>query len=168
MRAGAAIVCMEKDRTFGSAASAVARIQATSGEPNTSTRVKFCTRTGATQVVEAVVQMSPVVVLNSVVVATVPMSGATGVAPGRAEIRVRFSKPMRDEGWTWGAWSPGTLPERVGEPRYLPDARTCVVDVRLEPGRTYAVWLNSNEVQDFRDRDGRPAVPYLLIFQTRP
>ena len=79
---------------------------------------------------------------------------------------MRFSKPMRDGAWTWGAWEPGTLPEPVGEPRYLPDQRTCVVDVRLEPGRTYAVWLNTEEAQGFRDRDGRPAVPYLLIFET--
>ena len=39
--------------------------------------------------------------------------------------------------------------------------------VRLEPGRTYAWWLNSDKFKNFTDRVGRPAVPYLLIFQTK-
>jgi hypothetical protein len=40
--------------------------------------------------------------------------------------------------------------------------------VRLEPGRTYAWWLNSDKFKNFTDLAGRPAVPYLLIFQTKP
>jgi hypothetical protein len=39
--------------------------------------------------------------------------------------------------------------------------------VRLEPGRTYAWWLNSDKFKNFTDLAGRPAVPYLLIFETR-
>jgi len=55
----------------------------------------------------------------------------------------------------------------VAGPRYDPDRRTCLMKVTLEPGRTYAWWLNSEQFQNFKDKNGRPAVPYLLIFQTR-
>jgi len=102
-----------------------------------------------------------------VVVETQPVSGARDVAPGIAEIRVRFSKPMADGSWSWStAWQDST-PESIGEPRYGPDHRTCVLKVKLEPGRTYAWWLNSEKFHNFSDQAGRPAVPYLLIFQTK-
>jgi hypothetical protein len=42
-----------------------------------------------------------------------------------------------------------------------------VLPVRLRPGQVYAIWLNSDYHQDFKDRGGKSAVPYLLIFETR-
>jgi serine/threonine protein kinase len=103
-----------------------------------------------------------------VVVETFPVSGARDVAPGAAEIRVRFSKPMADGSWSWStAWKDST-PDFIGQPHYEPDGRTCAAKVKLEAGRTYAFWLNSEKFENFKDRDGRPAVPYLLIFQTKP
>jgi hypothetical protein len=54
----------------------------------------------------------------------------------------------------------------VEAPHYLADQRTCVLKVRLEPGKTYAWWLNSEKFKNFQDRAGQPAVPYLLIFRT--
>ncbi len=105
--------------------------------------------------------------LPPVVVGTKPASGARDVPPGIAEIRVRFSKEMTDGSWSWTtAWTNST-PEVVAGPRYDPDRRTCLMKVTLEPGRTYAWWLNSEQFQNFKDKNGRPAVPYLLIFQTR-
>jgi tRNA A-37 threonylcarbamoyl transferase component Bud32 len=102
-----------------------------------------------------------------VVVETFPVSGARDVAPGETEIRVRFSKEMADGSWSWStAWENST-PEFLGQPHYEPDDRTCVTEVKLEPGRTYAFWLNSENFHNFKDVDGRPAVPYLLIFQTK-
>ncbi|MGD0744079.1 MAG: protein kinase [Verrucomicrobiota bacterium] len=103
-----------------------------------------------------------------VVVETQPVSGARDVEPGVTEIRVRFSKEMADGSWSWStAWLDST-PESVGPPHYLADQRTCVMKVRLEPGRTYAWWLNSDKFQNFIDQAGRSTVPYLLIFQTKP
>ncbi|HYA79030.1 MAG TPA: Ig-like domain-containing protein, partial [Candidatus Nitrosopolaris sp.] len=102
-----------------------------------------------------------------VVVETFPVSGARDVAPGETEIRVRFSKPMSDGSWSWStAWENST-PASVGPPHYLADQRTCVMPVRLEPGRTYAWWLNSDKFKNFADQAGQPAVPYLLIFRTK-
>ena len=102
-----------------------------------------------------------------VVVETLPISGAKEVTPGETEIRVRFSKEMADGSWSWStAWENST-PEFIGRPHYEADSQTCVVKVKLEPGRTYAFWLNSDKFQNFKDLEGRPAVPYLLIFQTQ-
>jgi RNA polymerase sigma-70 factor (ECF subfamily) len=39
--------------------------------------------------------------------------------------------------------------------------------VKLEPGRTCGFWLNSQELGKFVDEDGRSAVPYLLVFETK-
>jgi tetratricopeptide (TPR) repeat protein len=100
-------------------------------------------------------------------VETQPVSGARDVEPGVTEIRVRFSKEMMDESWTWStAWENST-PEFIGQPHFESDGRTCVAKAKLEPGHTYAFWLNSGQFHNFKDRDGRPAVPYLLIFQTQ-
>jgi hypothetical protein len=102
-----------------------------------------------------------------VVVETFPVSGARDVDLGETEIRVRFSKPMTDDSWSWStAWENST-PDFIGQPHYEADGRTCVVKVKLEPGRTYAFWLNSEKFHNFQDRAGQPAVPYLLIFQTQ-
>jgi hypothetical protein len=58
------------------------------------------------------------------------------------------------------------VPELVGDPQYDAGRRTCVVQVRLEPGRSYACWLNHEQLKNFKDAQGRPAVPYLLAFRT--
>jgi RNA polymerase sigma-70 factor (ECF subfamily) len=42
-----------------------------------------------------------------------------------------------------------------------------VLPVRLEPGKVYAIWLNSGKFTNFKDADGQSAVPYLLVFKTR-
>ena len=83
------------------------------------------------------------------------------------EIRVTFSKAMRDGTWSWWRESQETYPKVTGQPRYLEDMRTCVLPVALEPGRTYAIWLNSHESNDFKDASGFSAVPYLLVFETK-
>jgi hypothetical protein len=102
-----------------------------------------------------------------VVVETFPLSGARDVAPGEVAIRVRFSKPMMDGSWSWStAWENST-PDFIGTPHYESDACTCVAKAKLEPGHAYAFWLNSEKFLNFKDSEGRPAIPYLLIFQTR-
>jgi RNA polymerase sigma-70 factor (ECF subfamily) len=102
-----------------------------------------------------------------VVVKTVPESGARDVAPGVVEIKVTFSKEMADGSWSWTTVWQGSTPEMVEKPRYNSDQKTCVVKVRLEPNKTYAYWLNSAKFQNFKDKQGHSAVPYLLVFQTK-
>lgn len=101
-----------------------------------------------------------------VVVRTIPEAGATGVDPLLSEIRVTFSKEMMDKNWSWVRMSLETFPELVGQPYYLKDKRTCVVQVKLEPGKTYVIWFNLERFMNFKDLAGRSAIPYLLVFET--
>jgi predicted Ser/Thr protein kinase len=102
-----------------------------------------------------------------VVIRTIPESGVANVDPALSEIRVTFSSPMEDGSWSWSAWGEENFPETTGQPSYSPDGRTCVLPVKLEPGKVYALWLNSEHFHNFTDREGQSAVPYLLIFETR-
>jgi len=101
-----------------------------------------------------------------VVVKTVPEAGSKNVAAGVVEIKVTFSKEMADGSWSWSsAWKDST-PEIIGKPHYEADKKTCVLKAKLEAGKTYGYWINSGNFKNFKDRQGRPAVPYLLVFQT--
>jgi Big-like domain-containing protein len=101
-----------------------------------------------------------------VVVATEPRAGQSDVAPGTAEIRVTFSRPMKNGSWSWVKLSDASFPKTTGEPRFLEDQRTCVLPVSLEPGKSYAIWLNKPPYENFQGPDGGKAVPYLLVFAT--
>ena len=102
-----------------------------------------------------------------VVVKTEPPAGATDVAASTGEIRVTFSKKMRDKDWSWVEVSKESFPATTGQPHFLPDGTTCILPVKLEAGKSYAVWLNSAQHQNFQDEAGRKAVPYLLVFGTK-
>ena len=39
--------------------------------------------------------------------------------------------------------------------------------VKLEPGKTYVLGINSERFRNFKDIDGHPALPYLLVFHTK-
>jgi hypothetical protein len=39
--------------------------------------------------------------------------------------------------------------------------------IRLEPGKTYVIWINSRNNNAFRDTKGNPAAPCLLVFKTK-
>ena len=102
-----------------------------------------------------------------VVVKTVPEAGAGEVDPNLTEIKVTFSKDMKDGSWSWVTLSKDSYPKEDGKPKYLEDKRTCVLPVKLEPGKTYAIWVNSEKFGNFKDPAGRSAVPYLLVFKTK-
>jgi hypothetical protein len=102
-----------------------------------------------------------------VVVKTEPQAGADDVDPKLTEIKVTFSKDMTDQSWSWSTLSQESFPKIDGKPKYLADKRTCVLPVKLEPGKTYSVWVNSEKFHNFKDADGNEAVPYLLVFQTK-
>jgi len=102
------------------------------------------------------------------VVKTIPQAGDTAVDPATKEIRVTFSKDMlTDRMWAVVQTSKETFPTVDGKIHYLDDKRTCVIPVKVEPGRTYVLWFNRAQFNSFRDTDNNPAVPYLLVFQTK-
>jgi RNA polymerase sigma-70 factor (ECF subfamily) len=103
-----------------------------------------------------------------VVIKTEPRAGDTDVDAAKVtEIRVTFSKDMADGSWSWSRISKETFPTTTGKPRYDADKRTCVLPVKLEPGKAYVIWLNPEKFQSFRDADGHPAVFYPLVFETK-
>ena len=101
-----------------------------------------------------------------VVIKTVPEAGSKTVAPGEVEIRITFSKDMADQSWSWSTAWENSAPESVGKPHYEADHRTCVMKVRLEPGKTYGWWINSQRFHGFQDTMTHPAIPYLFTFKT--
>jgi RNA polymerase sigma-70 factor (ECF subfamily) len=101
-----------------------------------------------------------------VVVKSVPAAGTSDIDPKTTEIKVTFSKNMKDGTWSWSTLSKESFPEVDGTPRYLDDERTCVLPVKLQPEKTYAIWVNSIKFQNFKDSNGIPSVPYLLVFRT--
>ena len=103
-----------------------------------------------------------------VVVKTFPQAGDTAVDHSVNKISVTFSKVMMTKDmWSWVMVSKESFPNISGKVKYLKDKKTCVAPVNLEPGKTYAIWFNSEKYNAFRDTDNNPAVPYLLVFQTR-
>jgi hypothetical protein len=101
-----------------------------------------------------------------VVVKTMPEAGTTNVPPGEYEVKITFSKEMADQSWSLcSAWQ-NSDPASLGKPRYEDDHKTCVVKVKLEPGKTYGWWINSPKFHGFQDTQSHPAIPYLLTFKT--
>ncbi len=118
-------------------------------------------------IVRAETQIS-VETMPPVVVDTFPKAGEIRVDPSIKEIRVTFSKEMMTEKmWSWVQVSKESFPTITGQVRYLKDGRTCIAPVKLEPGKNYAIWFNSDRYKNFRDKNNRAAVPYLLVFQTK-
>src|SRR5262249_10141741 len=104
--------------------------------------------------------------MPAVVVKTVPESGAKNIPAGETEIKVTFSKEMRHKSWSLVGPIAGPDFGSAAQPRYDADHKTWILKVKLEPGTTYAYWLNHNQFQNFKDRQGHSAVPYLLSFKT--
>jgi RNA polymerase sigma-70 factor (ECF subfamily) len=103
-----------------------------------------------------------------VVVKTEPQSGTTDVdAAAMPEIRVTYSKDMEPGNFSWVQIGKDTFPQTTGKARFLADKRTCVLPVKLEPGKAYVIWLNKAPYESFMDPDGHIAVPYLLVFETK-
>jgi hypothetical protein len=99
------------------------------------------------------------------VVALAPADGAGAVDPALAELRVTFDRAMAD-GWSWVMESPESFPTMTGKAFLTPDGREAVLPVRLEAGRSYVVWLNSDRYQGFRGRDGAALAPVRWAFST--
>ena len=120
----------------------------------------------ATALALSALQAQDIESMPAVVVKTIPESGSKNVKPGEVEIKVTFSKEMRDGSWSWStAWQNST-PEIIGKPKYEADGKTCVLKAKLEPNKAYGYWLNSENFRNFKDRQGRASVPYLLVFET--
>ncbi|MBN1976451.1 MAG: Ig-like domain-containing protein [Anaerolineae bacterium] len=108
----------------------------------------------------------PIAAAPSVVVTT-PENGAADVDPALAEIVVVFSQPMKQDSWSFVVAGSGETPDLAGAP-YFRDEQTCVLPVRLEPGKTYSVGFNDAESRNFVAESAIAAEPYVLTFSTLP
>ena len=68
---------------------------------------------------------------------TVPRTADRNVDPSLTEIRVTYNKPMMDGSWSW-CYDPDQL-KTTGKPHYEADGKTCVLPVKLEPGKIYTI-----------------------------
>ncbi|MBN2163647.1 MAG: hypothetical protein JXR25_03625 [Pontiellaceae bacterium] len=99
-----------------------------------------------------VVEVSPGILMNA-------------VDPDICEISVTFDCAMLDNSWSWTGGGEH-YPKIIGRPEYDSDCKTCTLPVRLEPGRWYAIGVNSPAHANFRSENKVPADPYLILFAT--
>jgi hypothetical protein len=121
----------------------------------------LCALGAATARAQDIDSMAPVVVK------TVPEAGTKNVAPGEVVVKITFSKEMTDQSWSWSTAWKDSAPEIIGKISYEADHKTCVAKVKLEPGKTYGWWINSQNHHGFKDTQGHSAIPYLFVFQTK-
>jgi RNA polymerase sigma-70 factor (ECF subfamily) len=126
-------------------------------------------RKSRTPRVEATSRIDPALLadLPPIVVDVVPNVGAVDVDPGLREVRITFSKKMMDKSWSLTEGTKYAIPKVRGQIHYDRAQRTCVIPVELEPGKTYVWGVNSERFRNFMDADGRPALPYLVVFRTK-
>jgi len=100
------------------------------------------------------------------VIEVIPAPGTKDLAPGPYEIRVTFDLDMDRTSWSWMRGETGVFPELNGKPRW-PDARTCVLPVRLEPGTRYWLGLNTGGGRmGFRSKAGVAVEPFAIELST--
>lgn len=100
-----------------------------------------------------------------VLVSSTPASGAEEVDPSLVLLRFEFDRPMQPDSWSITG-SPEEQPRMEGTPSYDAERRTLSVPVRLEPGRSYRLWLNSERFQGFKSAQGVPLAPVEIRFRT--
>ena len=109
---------------------------------------------------------SDIKTIQPVVIRTSPIAGSTMIDPATTKIHVTFSQKMVDKSWSFVMQDKTSFPKLVGTPSFNPDLRTCTVNVKLEPNKTYIIWINSAKFANFKGESGKTALPYLLSFKT--
>lgn len=104
--------------------------------------------------------------LPPVVIRTYPASGHDSVDPEISQIYATFNKKMNNKSWSFVKVSKNSFPDLAGEPSFDELQQTCTLNVKLQPDTTYIIWLNKDKSNNFKDTEGRSAVPYLLAFKT--
>jgi hypothetical protein len=99
------------------------------------------------------------------VVSMTPINGAKDVAPGLAEIKVVFDRPMRDGSWAMCGGGPH-YPETPGKPKYDTARTAWTVPVKLKPDWSYEFWLNTDQFDAFRSAEGVPLESVHVTFKT--
>jgi hypothetical protein len=99
------------------------------------------------------------------VASTYPAEGAS-VAPGILIIRVSYDTRMQGQSWSYVTSRDGEYPECAASPRLLDDRKSFVLICRTLPKKTYALWFNHGDYDNFTSVSRRPAAAYELKFTT--
>ena len=106
-----------------------------------------------------------VVDLSPKITKMVPENGAKEVDYQKVtKLRVTFDRDMDQGGYSWCGGGP-TFPETTGKPKWV-SKRTCILPVKLEPSKTYQLWINSPSFQNFQSTDGWPVKSVEYNFTT--
>lgn len=103
--------------------------------------------------------------LRPAIVALEPADGALNVDPALAKLRVTFDRPMAP-GFSWVGGG-ASYPEVTGVAHWSDDRKSCILPVKLKPGRDYELSLNSDYFENFRDPRGTPIEPTPWKFRTK-
>ena len=101
------------------------------------------------------------------VISTIPDNQSVDVDPALTEISVKFDEEMRDGSWSWAYTDRSEFPQVVGQAYYVENFTRNVLPVKLEPHKTYVIWINSSKHNNFWDKSGNAAYPFKLTFKTR-
>jgi hypothetical protein len=97
------------------------------------------------------------------IVSTVPEVGNGAVHPDTTELRVTFDRDMGGGfSWTGGG---DAYPEVAAKPSWI-DRRTCVLPVKLQPGKYYRVGINAPSHRNFKSAEGFSVTPTAFWFVT--
>jgi hypothetical protein len=99
------------------------------------------------------------------VVGVYPAQGAS-IAPGILIIRVTYDTRMQGQSWSYVSSRDGEYPECAASPRLLDDHKSFALICRTLPKKTYALWFNHGDYQNFTSVSRRPATAYELKFTT--
>jgi tetratricopeptide (TPR) repeat protein len=101
-----------------------------------------------------------------VVISTTPAAFAEDVSTDVQRIAVMFDQPMMDGSWSWTGGGE-TYPKTTGQIRYDRNKTTCILPVRLEPGKVYWVGINSPSHKNFKNANDVSAERYVILFSTK-
>ena len=98
---------------------------------------------------------------------TNPRNGAQNIDPTLSEIWVQFNEPMKDQSWSWAYANEDEFPKLSGNPYYTDNYTKNILPVNLEPNKEYVIWINSENLKNFKDKAGNPSEPYKFEFKTK-
>lgn len=151
-------VKLEKGRFYrvGINAKSFQNFKSADGVPTPPVVIVFVTE-GATRVVQGRVRVPEVMTLA-------PANNSENVPASTSELKVTFDMPM-DEGMSWTGGGEA-FPEPTAQARWSRDGRTCTLPVKLKPGHSYHLGLNSLSHNNFQSKWGVPLEPVVYEFRT--
>ncbi len=98
---------------------------------------------------------------------TIPENGEAYLDPKKfKQLSITFDRDMDTSSADWGEGGE-FAPETTGEIKWT-SKRNCLLPVKLEPGKTYLIEINSSEGSGFCSEEGLQLPPMDFVFETVP